>query len=180
MLPRTMPPRTALRRTAYAIVPGVLGLLSACSAATPPNAVAGGAPPAQVAGEAPTAKPSAKMSPEMVGTVSPIGIFLGQGRDWRIEIRALDPRQHRVSLQWTALGRTDSGTAVYAGPLDIARNRPLALEGRLQTPQGLKPLRVEIRSETCTDPQGVDRPQRIAVTLDGGAALNGCGDLAMF
>lgn len=180
MLPRTVLPRTTLRRTTHAILPGLLGLLSACSAATPPNAVAGAAPPSPVASEAPAAKPAAKMSPEMVGSVSPIGIFLGQGRDWRIEIRALDPRQHQVSLQWTALGRTDSGTAVYAGPLDIARNRPLALQGRLQTPQGVKPLRIEIRSEACTDHQGVARPQRIALTLDGGAALNGCGDLAMF
>jgi hypothetical protein len=171
---------TAFRPVAHAIVSGLFGLLSACSAATPPNAVAGGAPPPQVAGEAPTAKPAAKMSPAMVGTVSPVGIFLGQGRDWRIEIRALDPRQHQVSLQWTALGRTDSGTAVYDGPLDIPRNRPLALEGRLQTPQGTKPLRIEIRSEACTDHQGVARPQRIALVLDGRTALNGCGDLAMF
>lgn len=170
-----MPRPTAFCRSAHAVLPGVLGLLIGCSAV---------APPAVVAGEAPTAKPAAKISPEMVGTLSPIGVFLGQGRDqgrgWRVEIRALDPRQHHVALQWTAPDRSDRGTAVYDGPLDIARDRPLVLQGRLQTPQGVQPLRIEIRTEACRDTEGANRPQRIVLVIDGRAPLNGCGDLAMF
>jgi hypothetical protein len=164
----------------------MLAMLVACSAAAPPNAIAGGethggkpVPAGAALVQASAAKPAGKISADMVGKISPIAAFIGQGNDWTVNIDALDATQHLVTLEWTRLRRTDSGTAVYGGPLDIARGRPLALEGRLQTEHGVKALRVEIRTESCTDDQGAVRPQRIVLLIEGRTALKGCGDLAM-
>ncbi len=168
--------------TAHSLGLSLFALLGACSAATPPNAVAGGAketpPPPQSA--TPSAKPAAKISPEMVGKLSPIPAFIGEGQGWRIEIKALDATQHHVALDWINTKIAESGTARYLGALDIARSSPLAIDGMLQTRDGAKTLRIEIRSEACTDSAGVVRPQRIAIIIQGRAPLTGCGDLAMY
>ncbi len=175
--------------TAHSLGLSLFALLAACSAATPPNAVAGGAketPPPQSAtpsvkpSATPSGKPAAKMSPDMVGKVSPIPAFIGEGQGWHVEIKALDATQHHVALDWTKTKIAESGTARYLGALDIARSSPLAIDGMLQTRDGAKTLRIEIRSEACTDSAGVVRPQRIAIVIQGRAPLNGCGDLAMY
>lgn len=155
-------------------------LIAACGAASPP-AVAGGAkqtPP--VSSATPNSKPAGKISPDMVGKLSPIAAFVGQGEGWRIDIRALDARQHHVALHWTKPARTDSGTALYSGALDAPRSSPLALDGRLRTATGTQSLNIEIRRQDCTDDQGTRRPQTIVLTLAGGRRLEGCGDLALY
>jgi hypothetical protein len=172
--------------TAHSLGLSLFALLAACSVATPPNAVAGGAketpasPPNATPSAKPSGKPAAKISPDMVGKVSPIPAFIGEGQGWRIEIKALDATQHYVALDWTKTKIAESGTARYLGALDVARGSPLAIDGMLQTRGGAKTLRVEIRSEACTDTAGVVRPQRIAIVIQGRAPLNGCGDLAMY
>jgi hypothetical protein len=167
--------------TAHSLSLSMFALLAACSVASPPNAVAGGAketPPPPTA--KPSGKPAAKISPDMVGKLSPIPAFIGQGEGWRVKIQSLDATQHHVALEWTNKRVTESGTARYLGALDIARGSPLAIDGMLQTRDGAKTLRIEIRTEICVDTAGVARPQRIAIAVDGRAPLNGCGDLAMY
>jgi hypothetical protein len=174
--------------TAHSLGLSMFALLAACSVASPPNAVAGGAKvppppsakPSEKPSEKPSGKPSAKISPEMVGKLSPIPAFIGQGEGWRVEIQALDATQHHIALEWTKTKIAESGTARYRGALDIARGSSLAIDGMLQTSGGAKTLRVEIRTEACTDTAGVVRPQRIAIAIEGRAPLNGCGDLAMY
>lgn len=168
--------------TAHSLGLSMFALLAACSVASPPNAVAGGAkeaPPPPPSAK-PSGKPAAKISPDMVGKLSPIPAFIGQGKGWRVEIQSLDATQHHVALESTNKNITESGTARYLGALDIARGSPLAIDGMLQTREGAKALRIEIRTETCIDTAGVKRPQRVAIAVDGRAPLNGCGDLAMY
>jgi hypothetical protein len=183
--------------------------LAACSA-TAPNAVAGSAktPAAEVSAsraprseaprseapisEAPISeastsgspsagpKPAGKISADMVGKVSPIPAFKGQGRGWRIDIHALDATQHHVALRWAETRATDSGTAIYRGSLQLPRANPLALDGRLQTRGGAKTLRIEIHRERCIDIDGTERPQRIVVTIEGRPGFEGCGDSAVY
>jgi hypothetical protein len=170
--------------TAHSLGLSMFALLAACSVASPPNAVAGGAkeppPPSAKPSEKPSGKPAAKISPEMVGKLSPIPAFIGQGEGWRVEIQALDATQHHIALEWTKTKIAESGTARYRGALDIARGSPLAIDGMLQTGGGAKTLRVEIRTEACIDTAGVAHPQRIMIAIEGRAPLNGCGDLAMY
>ncbi|MCC7249339.1 MAG: hypothetical protein IT473_12020 [Lysobacter sp.] len=164
---------------ATALVATFAATLAACGAASPPAAAAKQAPPP--ATEAPSGKPAGKISPDMVGKLSPIATFIGRGDGWRIEIRALDTRQHHVALHWTKPARTDSGTARYSGALDIPPSSTLALNGHLRTPTDTtQTLDIEIRPQDCIDDQGTPRPQTIVLTLADGRRLEGCGDLARY
>lgn len=162
---------------ATALVAMLAALIAACTAAAP-AAAAKQTPPAT---EAPSGKPAGKISPEMVGKLSPIAAFKGRGDGWRIEILALDATQHHVALQWPASGEAASGIARYDGPLNIAREAgPLILNGTLERGGTKRALRIEIRTEPCTDIDGVPRPQRIAIDIDTKTTLRGCGDLAVY
>ncbi len=57
---------------------------------------------------------------------------------------------------------------------------PIALDGTLDTAKGKKAIRVEIVTEPCTDEADVAHPQRVTVTVQGEAAMRGCGDLAVY
>lgn len=151
---------------------------SACSAAAPTGAAKEAPPSAPVP---PGGKPAGKISPEMVGTLSPIPAFMGRGESWRIEILALDATQHHVALLWPASGERATGTARYDGPLGVARDAgPLVLSGMLERRGAKRALRIEIRAEACVDADGIARPQRIAIEIGSDAALRGCGDSAMY
>ncbi|MBP6750076.1 MAG: hypothetical protein KA144_10590 [Xanthomonadaceae bacterium] len=164
---------------ATALVAMLATLIAACGAASPPAAAAKQAPPP--ATEAPSGKPAGKISPDMVGKLSPIATFIGRGDGWRIEIRALDTRQHHVALHWAKPARTDTGTARYFGALDIPPGSTLVLNGHLRTPtDSTQTLDIEIRSQDCIDDQGTPRPQTIVLTLADGRRLEGCGDLARY
>ncbi len=166
--------------TAHSLGLPLFALLAACSVAAPPNAVAGGAQELPPTSEKPSGKPAGKISPHMVGKLSPIPAFIGEGRGWRVKIRSLDSSQHHVDVEWTMSAITESGTARYRGALDVARGSPLAIDGMLQTRDGARTLQIEILTEACTDAAGVVRPQRIDIMVEGRAPLNGCGDLAMY
>lgn len=175
---RSSQPQIAI---AFAAAFGTSLALSACSAAPP----ADGEPPAPAkpAPATPTAAqpaPSAKISADMVGKVSPIPAFRGVGKDWMVEISALDATQHSVVIHWTRTNETAGGTATYRGALDTPRGKPLALTGMVQTGPDRRLLAVEIVTAPCKGADGVEHPQRITITIEGRPDLKGCGDLAMY
>lgn len=167
--------KRAAKPLAIASILAVLAPLAACTAAAPADAKE--ASPLAPSG----GKPAGKISPEMVGRLSPIPAFKGQGDGWRVEIRALDATQHHVALQWPASGETATGTARYDGPLNVAREAgPLILNGALERGGAKRPLRVEIRAQACVDRDGIARPHTIAIAIGAEPPLHGCGDLAMY
>lgn len=159
---------------ARSIASAMLVSIAACSAAAP----------AGIAKETPaptSGKPAGKISPEMAGKFSPIAAFKGRGDGWLIEIHALDATQHHVALLWSATDERATGIAGYDGPLGVARDAaPLILNGTLERGGTKRALRIEIRTEPCTDIDGIPRPQRIAIDIDPKTTLRGCGDLAVY
>lgn len=178
--------RIATRRRFASPIAGALAascaaLIAACGAASPPAAAGSAKQSPPPATAAPSGKPAGKISPDMVGKLSPIPAFLGAGEGWRIEILALDATQHHVALRWPATNETASGIARYDGPLNVARGAaPLMLNGTLERGGAKRTLRIEIRAEPCTDVDGRARPQRIAIDIGPSTTLRGCGDLAMY
>ncbi len=155
-------------------------VLVACTATTPTEAAA---PDQTPSGPPPGA--SGKLSPEMVGKVSPVPAFMGQGEHFRIDIQSEggqtpDGLRHRVHLVW-GMGTYDAeGTLFIRGKAGPSHGAPIALDGTLDTAKGPKTLRVEIITEACTDDADVAHPQRVKITLQGESAMNGCGDLAVY
>lgn len=180
-------------RTTVAIL--LLMLLTACSAATPTDAAAPGtatpdaATPA-VAGTAPPPGAAGKISPDMVGKVSPVPAFKGLGEHFNIEIQSLGERtaegmRHSVRLVWGMGTYQGEGTLFYRNAPDRsmpgpARGAPILLDGTLETAQGPKTIRVEITTEACTDDADRPHPQRVTVALQGETGMQGCGDLAVY
>ncbi len=155
-------------------------VLAACTATTPTEAAA---PDPMPVGPPPGA--SGKLSPEMVGKVSPVPAFMGLGEHFKIDIQSdggqtPDGYRHRVQLTWGTGTRQAEGTLFYRGAGAISRGSPIALDGTLDTAAGKKTIRVEIATEACTDEADVTHPQRVAVTVQGEAVMRGCGDLAVY
>jgi hypothetical protein len=164
----------------------LISVLAACSAATPTDAVA----PESAAPDAATPSAASKMSPDMIGTVSPVPAFKGLGEHFNIEIRSegeqtAEGMRHSVRLIW-GMGTYDAeGTLFHRSAADgsmpgPARGAPILLDGTLETAQGPKTLRVEIVNEACTDDADRPHPQRVTVALQGETRMQGCGDLAVY
>ena len=175
-------------RTTVAIL--LLMLLTACSAATPTDAAAPGtatpdaATPA-VAGTAPPPGAAGKISPDMVGKVSPVPAFKGLGEHFNIEIQSeggptAEGLRHRVHLVWGMGSYEADGTLFYRGTPGPSRGAPIALDGTLDTAKGKQAIRVEIDTEACTDDADIAHPQRVTVTMQGEPVMRGCGDLAVY
>ena len=155
-------------------------VLAACTATAPTEAAA---PDPMPAGPPPGA--SGKLSPEMVGKVSPVPAFMGLGEHFRIDIQSdggqtPDGYRHRVQLTWGTGTRQAEGTLFYRSTGASSRGAPIALDGTLDTTAGKKTIRVEIATEACTDEADVAHPQRVSVTVQGEAVMHGCGDLAVY
>jgi hypothetical protein len=163
--------------------------LVACTATPPTEAQA---PKPDVAdARATTAMPppgaSGKLSPEMVGKVSPVPAFMGQGgrgaKRWMIDIRSEGEMRHRVEITWMATHVRMEGEAFYRGtPAASTRGAPIALDGGIDTSlgEGTMRMRIGIFTESCIDDAGVTHPQRVTVSLQGEAELSGCGELAVY
>lgn len=170
-----------IHNTLSAFALGATVVLAACTATTPTEAAA---PEAGPVGPPPGA--SGKLSPEMAGKVSPVPAFMGLGEHFRIEIQSdggqtADGLRHRVQLTWGTGTRQAEGTLFYRGtPGYTSGGAPIALDGTLDTPVGKKTIRVEIATEACTDEADTAHPQRVTVTVQGEAAMRGCGDLAVY
>lgn len=153
--------------------------LAACSAVPPPAPPASTAAPAQPATTRP-APAAAKVSPEMVGKLSPVPAFMGLGEHFNIRIQAIGDMRHDVELSWAMGQKNARGVLMYRGAPGVPHPGPIALDGTLDTSEGAKPIRVEIVTEPCTDEADRPHPQRVTVTLEGETTLNGCGDLAVY
>ena len=184
-------------RTIFAVLPMLV--LAACSAATPSDtAVSEMAKPhssAPAASSGPPPGAAGKISPDMVGKVSPVAAFKGLGEYFNIEIQSqggqtAEGMRHRVHLIWgtpvSAVGTHDAeGTLFYRSTPDrsmpdTVRGAPILLDGTLQTAQGPKTIRVEITTEACTDDADQPHPQRVKIALQGETGMQGCGDLAVY
>lgn len=172
-------------------------LLTACSAATPTDAAAPvtvapetATPEASAAASGPPPGAAGKISPDMVGKVSPVPAFKGLGEHFNIEIQSqgeqtAEGMRHSVHLVW-GMGTYDAeGTLFYRSAPDRnmpgpARGAPILLDGTLETAQGPKTIRVEIITEACTDDADRPHPQRVTVALQGETGMQGCGDLAVY
>lgn len=171
-------------RTTFAVL--MMMSLTACSATTAPTeAVAPVAVGAEAATSGPPPGASGKISPDMVGKVSPVPAFIGLGEHFNIEIQSdggptAQGMRHRVHLVW-GMGTYDAeGILFYRSAPGPSRGAPIALDGSLQTAQGQKTIRVEIITEACTDDADRPHPQRMKITLQGAADMHGCGDLAVY
>lgn len=177
----------------------LMSVLAACSVATPTDAVAPGTAPdastPAVASAGPPPGAAGKISPDMVGKVSPVPAFKGLGEYFNIEIQSqggqtAEGMRHRVHLIWGtpvgAVGTHDAeGTLFYPSTPDrsmpdTVRGAPILLDGTLQTAQGPKTIRVEITTEACTDDADQPHPQRVKIALQGETGMQGCGDLAVY
>jgi hypothetical protein len=154
-------------------------VLAACTATTPTEAAAPDAPPS---GPPPGA--SGKLSPEMVGKVSPVPAFMGQGehlgKRWMIHIRSEGQMRHSVELIWTREHLRREGTLFYRDTPGPSRGAPIALDGTLDTATGKQMILVEIATEACTDDATAAFPQRVKITLQGETGMSGCGELAVY
>jgi hypothetical protein len=155
-------------------------VLAACTATTPTEAAA---PDTAPAGPPPGA--SGKLSPDMVDKVSPVPAFMGQGGHFKIDIQSEggqtpDGLRHRVRLVRGAGTREAEGALFYRGTPGPAHGAPIALDGTLETTTGRKTIRVEIATEACIDDAAVAHPQRVTITVQGEAAMRGCGELAVY
>lgn len=162
--------RTIMNTPALALAASLV--LAACTATTPTEAAA---PPPGASG---------KLSPEMVDKVSPVPAFMGQGehlgKRWTIHIRSEGQMRHSVELTWTEARIRSDGALFYRGTPGPSRGAPIVLDGTVDTAQGTKAIRVDILTESCTDDADVAHPQRVTVTLQGEAAMRGCGELAVY
>jgi hypothetical protein len=153
--------------------------LAACTATAPTEAAA---PEATPPGPPPGA--SGKLSPDMVGKVSPVPAFMGQGehlgKRWMIHIRSEGQMRHRVELIWTKEHLSRDGELFYRGMPGPSHGAPITLDGTIDTHQGRKPIHIEITTVPCTDDTNAARPQRVKISVQGDADLNGCGDLAVY
>jgi hypothetical protein len=153
-------------------------VLAACTATTPTEAAA---PDAPTPGPPPGA--SGKLSAQMVDKVSPVPAFMGRGQYFKIDIQSEGSQtpeglRHHVQLVWGT--REAEGTLLYRGTPGPSRGAPIALDGTLDTATGKQTIRVEIVTEACTDETHAARPQRVTVTVQGQAAMRGCGELAVY
>jgi hypothetical protein len=169
-----------MHKNLFALTLAASAVLGACTATTPTEAATPGAAPA---GLPPGA--SGKLSPEMVGKVSPVPAFMGLGEHFKIDIQSEGGQtpeglRHRVHLVWGTGSREAGGMLFYRGAPGPAHGAPIALDGRLETTTGSKPIRVEIVTEACTDDADVAHPQRVTVTVQGETAMRGCGELAVY
>ncbi len=182
-------------RTTVAML--LIMLLTACSAARPTDAAApvtaapeAAAPDAPMPAATPPPGAAGKMSPDMVGKVSPVPAFKGLGEHFNIEIQSLGEQtsegmRHSVRLIWGMGTHEAEGTVFYRnapgrsmpGP---ARGAPILLEGTLETAQGRKAIRVDIVTERCTDDADRAHPQRVKIALQDETDMHGCGDLAVY
>ena len=165
----------------------LISVLAACSATTPTDAVATGTamPEASAAASGPPPGAAGKISPDMVGKVSPVPAFKGLGEHFNIEIQSQGEQtpegmRHSVRLVWGMGTYEGEGTLFYRSAPGPARGAPILLDGTLQTAQGSKTLRVEIVTEACTDDADQPHPQRVTVALQGETGMQGCGDLAVY
>jgi hypothetical protein len=169
------------------VLPMLLCALVACTATPPTEAQAPG--PDATNDRATTAMPppgaSGKLSPEMVGKVSPVPAFRGLGEHFNIEIQSrgeptAEGLAHHLHLIWGSGSFEAEGTLFYRGTPGPSRGTPILLDGTLNTTKGKKAIRVEIVTEPCTDDADVAHPQRVKVAIQGGTDLNGCGELAVY
>lgn len=161
----------------------LIAALTACSATQPPAAAAPPADPPQVSLPPPGA--SGKISAEMVDKISPVAAFRGLGEHFNIEIQSeagptAEGLRHRVHLVWGAGTEEADGTLFYRGTPGPSHGATIALDGTLDTARRKQAVRVEIVTEACTDEADVAHSQRVTVTLQGEAAMRGCGDLAVY
>ena len=166
-------------RTTVAML--LMMLLTACGAATPTDAAA----PETTSPNAPMPGAAGKISPDMVGKVSPVPAFKGLGEHFNIEIQSQGEQtpegmRHSVRLVWGMGTYEGEGTLFYRSAPGPARGAPILLDGTLQTAQGPKTMRVEIVTEACTDDADRPHPQRVTVALQGETGMQGCGDLAVY
>jgi hypothetical protein len=172
-------------RHAFAL-PMLLCAVVACSATPPTEARA---PAAEMSGDRPTAAApppgaSGKLSPEMVGKVSPVPAFMGQGgrgaKRWSIDIRSEGEMRHRVKFIWTEQHKRWEGEVFYSDEPGPSQGAPIVLEGTLDTAKGKRSIRIGIITERCTDHTGATHPQKVTIALQDAAELNGCGELAVY
>jgi hypothetical protein len=169
-----------MHKNMFALTLATSVVLAACTATAPTEAAA---PDAAPSGPPPGA--SGKLSPEMVGKVSPVPAFMGLGEHFNIQIQSeggdsANGLRHRVHLVWGTGTREAEGTLVYRGTPGPAHGAPIALDGTLETATGKKTIRVEIVTEACTDDADVAHPQRVTVAVQGETAMRGCGELAVY
>lgn len=150
-------------------------VLAACSATAPTEAAAPTGPPPGASG---------KLSPDMVGKVSPVPAFMGQGeymgKQWTIHLRSEGQMRHSVQLIWKKEHIRRYGDIFYRGTPGPSRGAPIALDGSLDTRQGRKTIRIDITTASCTDDTNTTRPQRVKISVQGEADLQGCGELAVY
>ena len=162
-----------------ALIFAVSIVLAACSATAPTKAAA---PEASLSGPPPGA--SGKLSPEMVGTVSPVPAFMGQGdymgKQWTIHLRSEGQMRHSVQLIWKKEHIRRYGDILYRGTPGPSRGAPIALDGTLDTRQGRKAIHIDITTASCTDGTNAKYPQRVKISVEGEADLLGCGELAVY
>ncbi len=154
-------------------------LLAACTATAPTKAAA-----PDLAASGPPPGTSGKLSPDMVGKVSPVPAFMGQGeymgKQWTIHVRSEGQMRHSVQLVWKKDHVRRYGDIFYRGTPGPSRGAPITLDGALDTPQGRKTIRIDITTAFCTDGINAKYPQRVVISVQGEPDLQGCGELAVY
>lgn len=166
--------RTALARL-HAIA--FAALITSCSAAPPPSMLAGGAkePPAPP----PTAKRSAKISPDMVGTVSPIPAMIASGEGWTFEMQGKQGMEHRAVLLFQKGTKRFEGTMTFRESNERAGVRWMHFDGDLSNEAGAVRTMLMVGNEPCTDREGRSTRHTLRFVL-GREEYIGCADLAMY
>lgn len=136
--------------------------------------------PAPASDPGPAGQPMGKIGADQVGKVSPVPAFKGFGEHWSVDIQSTGEMNHKVELTWGSGSEKASGSARYNGQPADAPSTLIVLSGELNTPQGAKPMTVEIVRKECTDDGDIKHLQAVNVHVDGMDTFKGCGDLAMY
>ncbi len=166
--------RTALARLHAAVFAVVF---VGCSAAPPPSMLAGGtkeqpAPP-------PSAKPAGKISPNMVGTLSPIPAMIASGEGWTLKMQGKQGMEHNAILIFEKDMKRFEGMVTFRETSERAGVRWMRLDGELHHAQGKANLSMMVGSEPCTDREGRQTRHTIRFVL-GREEHIGCADIAMY
>jgi hypothetical protein len=175
--------RTTLARRHVALF---VTLIAGCSAVPPPAARAGGAKdPPEPSLPAPTAKHAAKISPDMVGTLSPIPAMMAHGEGWTFEMQGTQGMEHHAVLLFQNGNKRFEGTLVFRDSTQQARGahqqdiRWMRFDGELSNDAGNTRTTLMVGDEACTDREGRTTRHTLRFVL-GREEFVGCADLAMY
>lgn len=154
----------------------LMAAIAACTATQPPAAAA---PPADAPLMPLPPGASGKISPEMVGKVSPIPAMMASGEDWTLDMQGTQGMDHHAVLQLSRGPLRLEGTLTFRETITRDGISSMRLDGRLESAEGVANAIVVVDNAPCKDREGNIVPHTIRILL-GRQELQGCAQVAVY